>query len=57
MKEFVSIGVKMNGVDMLIEFLRRENVDVIFGYLGGVVLLIYDKLYGLGMFYVFVCYE
>src|SRR6478609_6220008 len=56
-KEPVSTGAQMNGADMLIESLRRENVDVIFGYPGGAVLPIYDKLYGSGMFHVLTRHE
>ncbi|MER2253917.1 MAG: thiamine pyrophosphate-binding protein, partial [Priestia megaterium] len=56
-KEPVSTGEQMNGADMLIESLRRENVDVIFGYPGGAVLPIYDKLYGSGMFHVLARHE
>lgn len=47
----------MSGVLMLIELLKKEKVEMIFGYLGGVVLLIYDKLYNLGMVYIFFRYE
>ncbi|MDT2045282.1 MULTISPECIES: acetolactate synthase large subunit [Bacillaceae] len=56
-KEPANIGKQMNGSDMLIESLRRENVDVIFGYPGGAVLPIYDKLYGSGMFHVLARHE
>jgi acetolactate synthase-1/2/3 large subunit len=34
----------MNGSEMFLECLRREGVDVFFGYPGGVVLPIYDKM-------------
>ncbi len=34
----------MNGSQIVIECLRREGVDVFFGYPGGVVLPFYDKL-------------
>jgi len=37
--------VKLTGSQVLLRTLRRENVDVIFGYPGGVVLPIYDELY------------
>jgi acetolactate synthase-1/2/3 large subunit len=37
--------VKMTGARALIECLRRESVEVIFGYPGGQVLPIYDELY------------
>jgi len=36
---------KMNGAQILLEMLVREKVDVIFGYPGGQVLPIFDKLY------------
>ncbi|MBD3377035.1 biosynthetic-type acetolactate synthase large subunit [candidate division KSB1 bacterium] len=36
---------KMSGAEIFFECLRRENVDTIFGYPGGAVLHIYDKLY------------
>ncbi|EIJ79080.1 acetolactate synthase catalytic subunit [Bacillus methanolicus PB1] len=35
----------MSGAELLLEALVKENVEVIFGYPGGAVLPIYDKLY------------
>ena len=35
----------MSGAKMLLECLVREGVDCFFGYPGGVVLNIFDKLY------------
>lgn len=35
----------LTGADLLLEALKREKVEVIFGYPGGAVLPIYDKLY------------
>lgn len=35
---------EMNGAELLVECLRREGVDVIFGFPGGAVLNIYDAL-------------
>ena len=35
----------MNGAQAVLESLRRENVDIIFGYPGGAVLDLYDALY------------
>ncbi len=35
----------MTGAQILIECLKREGVEVIFGYPGGVVLPLFDKLY------------
>jgi len=37
--------VKMTGAEALMECLRRESVEVIFGYPGGQLLPIYDVLY------------
>src|SRR5713226_8853457 len=34
----------MSGAEILLECLQRAGVDVLFGYPGGVVLPIYDKL-------------
>ncbi|MDP4126462.1 MAG: biosynthetic-type acetolactate synthase large subunit [Bacillota bacterium] len=35
----------MTGAEAIIESLRKENVDVVFGYPGGAVLTLYDALY------------
>jgi len=35
----------MNGAQILIECLKREGVEVAFGYPGGVVLPLFDQLY------------
>ena len=40
--------MKRNGAEIVIESLKKENVDVIFGYPGGVVLPLYDALYQSG---------
>ncbi|MGO4888614.1 acetolactate synthase large subunit [Anaerobacillus sp. MEB173] len=40
---------KLTGAEMVIEALRRENVEVMFGYPGGAVLKIYDALYDSGI--------
>jgi len=37
--------MKMTGAKILIESLRKENVEVLFGYPGGQVLPIFDQLY------------
>ncbi|TDQ37928.1 acetolactate synthase large subunit [Aureibacillus halotolerans] len=47
----------MNGADMLIQALREENVELIFGYPGGAVLPIYDKLYDSGMRHILTRHE
>lgn len=35
----------MNGAEAIIESLKQENVEVVFGYPGGAVLTLYDALY------------
>ena len=40
--------MKLNGAQIVIESLKKENVDVVFGYPGGVVLPLYDELYKAG---------
>ena len=37
--------MKLTGAKILIESLKKEKVDVMFGYPGGVVLPIFDVLY------------
>ena len=37
--------MKISGAQMVMEALKRENVDTIFGYPGGSVLNLYDMLY------------
>ena len=37
--------LKMNGAQAVLESLKREGVDLVFGYPGGVVLKLYDELY------------
>ncbi|MEJ6952111.1 biosynthetic-type acetolactate synthase large subunit [Natronospora cellulosivora (SeqCode)] len=36
---------KISGAEIFIESLKKENVEVLFGYPGGAVIPIYDKLY------------
>ena len=36
--------MKMNGARILLESLKREGVDLVFGYPGGTVINIYDEL-------------
>jgi len=45
------------GAEMVIESLKREGVDVIFGYPGGAVIPIYDALYGSGLKHVLSRHE
>lgn len=37
--------MRMSGAHAVIECLRRENVEIVFGYPGGAVLTLYDALY------------
>lgn len=50
-------STKLSGAMMLVEALKQENVEVIFGYPGGAVLQIYDKLYDSGIFHVLTRHE
>ncbi|HET7657550.1 MAG TPA: acetolactate synthase large subunit [Bacillales bacterium] len=47
----------MSGAQMLIEALKREKVELIFGYPGGAVLPIYDALYDSGIRHVLARHE
>ncbi|MDD4296316.1 MAG: thiamine pyrophosphate-binding protein, partial [Ruminiclostridium sp.] len=40
--------MKLSGADIIIECLKEQNVDTIFGFPGGAVLNIYDSLYKRG---------
>src|SRR5512138_2446611 len=37
--------MKMNGARIMLECLKKEGVDLVFGYPGGTVINIYDELY------------
>ena len=37
--------MKMNGARILLECLKKEGVDTVFGYPGGTVINLYDELY------------
>ena len=37
--------MELNGSQILVQFLKDEGVEIIFGYPGGAVLHIYDELY------------
>ena len=43
--ELAAMSNLMSGARILLECLARENVEVIFGYPGGVTLPLYDALY------------
>ena len=36
---------KLNGSELLLECLKKEKVELIFGYPGGAVLPLYDAMY------------
>lgn len=47
----------LNGAQMLLECLRKENVEVLFGIPGGVVLSFYDALYQGGIRHILMRHE
>ncbi|PLR93679.1 acetolactate synthase large subunit [Bacillus sp. T33-2] len=47
----------ISGADLLLESLEKEQVEVIFGYPGGAVLPIYDKLYDSGILHILPRHE
>ncbi|WP_438938752.1 biosynthetic-type acetolactate synthase large subunit [Alicyclobacillus fastidiosus] len=47
----------LSGADMLVEVLRKEQVEVVFGYPGGAVLPLYDALYECGIRHVLARHE
>ena len=49
--------MKLNGSKILIESLKREGVEVIFGYPGGQVLPIFDALYDADMRFILTRHE
>ena len=49
--------MKMKGAQILIECLKREGVDIIFGYPGGANLPIYDALYDAPIKHILVRHE
>ena len=42
----------MKGSYILLEALKREGVDVVFGYPGGSVIPLYDALYDLSLIHI-----
>ncbi|MCL6446400.1 MAG: acetolactate synthase large subunit [Alicyclobacillus sp.] len=50
-------AVPMNGARMLVEALREEQVEVIFGYPGGAVLTVYDAIYDGGIPHILTRHE
>ncbi len=49
--------MKLKGTQILLEVLKEENVDIIFGYPGGTVLDIYDQLYKSDLKHILVRHE
>ncbi|MDL0436232.1 acetolactate synthase large subunit [Niallia sp. SS-2023] len=47
----------LTGADLLLQALEKENVECIFGYPGGAVLPIYDKIYDSKIFHVLPRHE
>jgi len=47
----------MTGAQVLLESLKREGVEVIFGYPGGQVLPIFDKIYDSDIRFILVRHE
>lgn len=47
----------MNGAQIMVESLKKEGVDIIFGYPGGVLLPLCDHLYDSGIKFVLVRHE
>ena len=38
-------NMRLNGSEILIECLKEQGVDTVFGYPGGAILNVYDELY------------
>jgi acetolactate synthase-1/2/3 large subunit len=53
----MTVSNNISGAKALIESLKKENVEVIFGYPGGAVLPIYDELYDADIRHVLVRHE
>ena len=49
--------MKLSGAEILIECLKKEGVDTIFGYPGGVTLPFYDAMYDHPIRHVLVRHE
>jgi len=53
----VRMSKKFTGSEILLESLKRQNVDVFFGLPGGAVLPLYDALYSAGIRHMLVRHE
>ncbi len=49
--------MQMNGAQILLESLKKEGVDLVFGYPGGVILDIYDRMSDSGIRHILVRHE
>lgn len=49
--------MKLNGGDTILESLKKEGVEVIFGYPGGAVLTLYDSVYKAGIRHILTRHE
>ena len=49
--------MQINGAQAVLESLKREGVDVVFGYPGGAVLTLYDELYKMNFRHVLTRHE
>ena len=49
--------MKLKGAQILLQCLKEEGVDTIFGYPGGSVLPIYDAIYGSDIRHILVRHE
>jgi len=49
--------LRMNGAQAVIESLKKEEVDVVFGYPGGAVLTLYDAVYKMGFRHILTKHE
>ncbi len=49
--------LELTGAEMLVEALRQEGVEVLFGYPGGAVLTVYDALYECGIQHILTRHE
>ena len=49
--------VELTGSDTLIEALKKENVNVVFGIPGGAIMPVYDAIYESGIKHILVRHE
>ncbi|HRR91733.1 MAG TPA: thiamine pyrophosphate-binding protein, partial [bacterium] len=49
--------MKLTGAQIVIEALKREGVDVIFGIPGGAIIDVYDALYDSGIRHILAHHE